>query len=217
MYSNMAAMPLDAAEQILSVNLLDELHISFYGPTEELYAKWQPPLKRDVTVGNIKRFHMLRQRMKRVKPKITLHVLGVPEIIHAARLGGYGDVQGYVDEIASVQFDTFHGDVPDYGGDQTAVMGKPPAPRVPCQRLWTGLNIHFDGSVVPCCIDYNDENVLGNVGKDTLQNVWDGLDFEAFRRLHMDWRWDEIPMCRECRVHEYQFSEEWTAYWLKKE
>lgn len=215
-YSNMAYVPESVMEQILSVDLLDELHISFYGPTEELYAKWQPPLKRGVTAENIKRFYLMRQRMKRVRPRITLHVLGVPELVQAARLGGYSDVQAYVDEVAAVQYDTFHGDVADYGGDQTAVMGKPPAPRVPCQRLWTGLNIHFDGSVVPCCIDYDDVNVLGNVAKDTLRNVWDGLNFETFRRLHMDGRWDEIPMCRGCRVHEYQFGAEWVKWWLSQ-
>jgi len=214
-YSNMAYLPNKTLKQIVDYDLLDELHISFYGPTEALYEKWQPPLKRAVTVKNIQKLFVYRHHMKRLKPKITLHVLSVPEIIEAS--SGYKDVVNFVDKVGNVQFDTFHGDIPDYGGDQTEFMGRPPKPRTPCQRLWSGINIHFDGSVVPCCIDYNDENVMGNVGKDSLADVWGGLNLQKFRRLHMERRWNEIDMCRECKVHEYQFSSEWVDYWLSRE
>lgn len=212
-YSNMSVVSDRLTRQIVDANLLDELHISFYGPTEELYAKWQPPLKREVTVDNIKRMFEYRQKKQRKKPVMTLHVLSVPELIVAAH--GYNDMRHYVDRVANVQFDTFHGDVPNMAGDQTLFMGAP-APRTPCQRLWSGLNIHFDGSVVPCCIDYDDENVLGNVNKTSLAKIWVNRDFQQFRKLHLEGRWNEIPMCRDCVVHEYQFSKEWIGYWETK-
>ena len=210
-FSNMSYVPNNVLTQIVEADLLDELYISFYGPTEELYRKWQPPLKRSDTIANIHKFYAYRQLRKRLKPKMILHVLSVPELIDA--VADYRDIIGFVDQVSNVQFDTFHGDIPDLAGDQTKFMG-PPKPRTPCQRLWGGMNIHFDGSVVPCCIDYNDENVLGNVSKDSLQDVWSGLNFTKFRRLHMERRWNDIPMCRDCRVHEYQFSAEWVDYWV---
>lgn len=209
-YSNMSVLPEDTMKRIVDYDLLDELHISFYGPTEELYQKWQPPLDRQTTIDNIKRIGLYRARHRRARPLLILHVLSVPEIIDA--LDGYKDVTPYVDRMANVQFDTFHGDIPDLAGDQTPYLGKP-KPRTPCQRLWSVINVHFDGSVVPCCIDYNDENVMGNVNEKTLQEIWVDLPFQKFRRLHMERRWDEIDMCRECRVHEYQFGREWIDYW----
>jgi radical SAM protein with 4Fe4S-binding SPASM domain len=212
-YSNMANVSEETIKQIVEFNLLDELHISFYGPTEELYAKYQPPLNRAQTVANIKKFREIRDKAGKSKPVMTLHVLNVPEILEASQ--GYADVIGYVDCNAVVQFDTFHGVIPDYAGDQTKVMGAP-AKRTPCQRLWTGLNVHFDGSVVPCCLDFNDEHVLGNVNKESLQEIWSGERFQAFRKLHLEKRWNEIEMCRNCRVHEYQFSKDWTAWWQNK-
>ena len=213
-YSNMSVVSDKLIHQIVDCNLLDELHISFYGPTEELYKKWQPPLKRETTVDNIKRFWKYRQMKHRSVPVMTLHVLSVPEIIMAS--DGYNDVRQYVDQMANVQFDTFHGDVPNLAGDQTLFLGTP-APRTPCQRLWSGINVHFDGSVVPCCIDYNDENVLGNASKDKLSKIWVNHEFQQFRKLHMQGRWNEIPMCRDCVVHEYQFSKEWINYWISQE
>ena len=212
-YSNMNYLPDETIKGIVDGDLLDELHISFYGPTEELYRKWQPPLDRARTVVNIQKMFTYRHLMRRCRPKMILHVLSVPEIMDAA--DGYADVKNYVDQIAGVQFDTFHGDVEDLAGDQTKYMGEP-APRVPCQRLWTGMNIHFDGSVVPCCIDYNDEHVLGNVSTESLHDIWNNLAYVKFRKLHTDGKWDSIPLCKDCRVHEYQFKKEWTDYWLNK-
>lgn len=210
-YSNMSVLPDNLIKKIVDFGLIDELHLSFYGPTEELYHKWQPPLKRVVTVDNIKRLYQYRNSRFKKKPVMTLHVLSVPELIEAA--DGYKDMIQYVDKIGNVQFDMFHGDIPDYGGDQTNYMMKPPAPRTPCQRLWSGINIHFDGSVVPCCIDYDDEHVLGDASKQKLSKIWVNQNFQEFRKLHMQGRWNEIPMCRNCVVHEYQFSEEWVTYW----
>lgn len=209
-YSNMNHVPKETIDSILEFDLLDELHISFYGPTEELYTKWQPPLKRADTVANIQQFFTLREQKRKKTPRITLHILNVPEILEKAQ--GYADVLPYVDCNAVVQFDTFHGAIPDMAGDQTKILGAP-AKHTPCQRLWTGLNVHFDGSVVPCCLDFNDEHVLGNVKEQTLEEIWNGEPFYKFRELHKHKRWDEIPMCRNCRVHEYQFSKEWRDYW----
>lgn len=209
-YSNMSILHRDF-EQIIKDGLLDELHISFYGPTEQLYKKWQPPLKRADTILNIKKAAGYRLKHKRTKPKLILHVLSVPEIIEAQQ--GYKDVAPYVDTICNVQYDTFHGDVPDLGGNQTRYMGEP-KPRTPCQRLWTGINIHCNGNVVPCCIDYKEEYVMGNIHEESLRDIWNNERFNAFRKLHLDGKWYKIPMCKNCKVHEYQFSEEWVSFWL---
>ena len=208
-YSNLSILHKDI-EKIIKLGLLDTLEISFYGPTEQLYKKWQPPLNRDKTIANIKRVKALRDRLKRTKPKIEIHVLSIPEIMD--NVWGYKEVAAYVDKITNVQFDTFHGDIPDLAGDQTQYLGRP-QPRTPCARLWTGVNIHFDGSVVPCCIDYNDEHVMGNVNDNTLDEIWNGKKFKRFRKLHIDRKWDKIKMCKNCTVHEYQFGNEWITFW----
>ena len=149
LYTNMNALTTEQTNKIIDYDLLNELHISFYGPTEALYNKWQPPLKWQQTKDNIKKFHIYRTEHFKTLPKMILHVLAVPEIFAAWK--GYEDIAKYVDTMSLVQYDTFHGDMPDYGGDQTRFMGRVPAPHTPCQRLWSGINIHYDGSVVPCC------------------------------------------------------------------
>ena len=208
-YSNMSKLH-PQFEQIIEQGLLDELHISFYAPTEELYRKYQPPLNRTETLTNIKKAAGYRLKHKRTKPELILHILSIPEIID--NIKGYDDVLPYVDRACNVQYDTFHGDIPDLAGDQTVYMGKPKK-RTPCQRLWGGINIHCNGNVVPCCIDYKEEHVMGNINEESLKDIWTGKRFTEFRKLHLEGKWDSIPMCKNCTVHEYQFSEEWVTFW----
>jgi radical SAM protein with 4Fe4S-binding SPASM domain len=211
LYSNLNLLNKDL-ERIIQFNLLDELHISFYGPTKELYQKYQPPLDWQQTQDNIKAVYDLKQKHSKTKPLMILHILAVPEILAESTKYTIGK---YVNNASIVQFDTFHGDIPNMAGEQTKILGKP-AERTPCQRLWTGLNIHFDGSVVPCCIDYNDEQVMGNVNNDTLEEIWNGDKFRRFRLLHTQKQWGQIELCKNCKVHEYQFSKEWIEYWNVK-
>ena len=209
LYSNLNHLPLENIKRILEHDLLDELRISFYGPTRELYKKYQSPLDYDKTVSNIKALWCLKKDMGKAKPFMLLHVLDVPDIM--AELDGYKSILPFVNAMATVWFDTFHGDIPDLSGKP-----KPDVKRVPFQRLWTALNVHFDGNVVPCCIDYNDEVVLGNVENETLQEIWNGTKMQLFRRLHLDGKQNTISLCKNCRVHETQFSAEWNNYWSEK-
>lgn len=212
LYSNMNVLHPDI-ERIVQNELLDELHISFYGPTKELYAKWQPPLDWEQTQANIKVFHELRKKHRKTKPVIYLHIITVPELVDH-----YKDYQiiKYVDQVSLVPFDTFHGDVPNLAGDQTKYLGTPKE-RSPCMRLWTGLNVHFDGTVVPCCIDYNEEIKLGNVNTQTLEEIWNSEPYRLLRLKHAQGKWNEIPLCKNCVVHETQFSEEWREFWKTKD
>jgi radical SAM protein with 4Fe4S-binding SPASM domain len=209
LYSNMGKLNIDF-ERIIQHDLLDELHISFYGPTEELYKKYQPPLDWAATKANIRKVETWKKQYSKCKPLTILHILAVPEI--TAEISKY-DVARNVDQASLVQFDTFHGDIPDMAGDQSKIMGKP-APRVPCQRLWSGLNVHFDGSVVPCCIDWEDKHVLGNVNDNTLEEIWNSAKFKEFRKQQIA---GQIEMCKECKVYEYQHSKEWIQFWLAKQ
>jgi len=209
-YSNMSILHSDF-ERIVKDGLLDELHISFYGATRELYAKWQPPLDYDKTVANIKAVKALKEKHRKTKPVTYLHVITVPELVN--------NFQSYtvlkdVDQAVLVPYDTFHGDVPDLAGDQTKYLGAP-SKRTPCMRLWTGLNVHFDGTVVPCCLDYDEVVKLGNVDTQSLEEIWNGEPFRLMRLKHAEGKWNEIPLCKNCNVHQ-QFGKEWRDYWNSK-
>ena len=67
-----------------------------------------------------------------------------------------------------------------------------------CDGLWIGVNINYDGTVVPCCFDFNGSFVLGDVKKQTLQEIWNSRAFSYFRKAHSARNPKLIPICGDC-------------------
>jgi radical SAM protein with 4Fe4S-binding SPASM domain len=55
-----------------------------------------------------------------------------------------------------------------------------------CEFPWTSLTVMADGSVVPCTQDYNCEMVMGNAGKQSLEEIWNSDTYDRFRRWHIE-------------------------------
>lgn len=66
-----------------------------------------------------------------------------------------------------------------------------------CLRMWRGCVITWDGLVVPCCFDKDAEHRLGDLKKQSFQEVWRGEAYAAFRRKLFTSR-KEIDICRNC-------------------
>ena len=71
-------------------------------------------------------------------------------------------------------------------------------PFMPCPFPWEYMAIQWDGSVVPCCRDYNGENILGNVTTQSLQEIWNSKPYEDFRTTHAEGAFLENRICTGC-------------------
>ncbi len=64
----------------------------------------------------------------------------------------------------------------------TSLGDKPTFPaHMPCPFPWQYLVVQWNGDIVPCCRDFNAVNVMGNVGKDSLLDIWNGPAYASFR------------------------------------
>jgi radical SAM protein with 4Fe4S-binding SPASM domain len=70
----------------------------------------------------------------------------------------------------------------------------------PCHYLWRGpVYVKHNGDVYPCCQSYMlDGAPVGNVGAQTLTQIWDGPAMQELRRRHAAGRAGEIAMCAKC-------------------
>ncbi len=65
---------------------------------------------------------------------------------------------------------------------QESVRVPPPPPHTqPCRFPRLQLGIDWDGTVVPCCVDFNAKNNLGNVDVTPLREIWAGKTLTALR------------------------------------
>jgi radical SAM protein with 4Fe4S-binding SPASM domain len=67
--------------------------------------------------------------------------------------------------------------------------------RTPCWVLFHQMMVLWDGTVVPCCVDYEGRQVLGDANKQTLKEIWDNASW--MREKHRNYDFD-IPICKNC-------------------
>ena len=70
-------------------------------------------------------------------------------------------------------------------------------PFMPCPFPWQYLVVQWNGDVVPCCRDFNGENVLGNITRSSLKDIWNGSKMGAFRSRMLSGQYDNA-ICPEC-------------------
>jgi len=80
--------------------------------------------------------------------------------------------------------------------------GRPVEHRI-CAQIFKSVQVQADGEVVPCCVDWRRINVLGDINKNTLYEIW---NCEKLRRLqieHLSGNKNGVEPCRDCRMNDY--------------
>jgi len=80
-------------------------------------------------------------------------------------------------------------------------------PGMPCPFPWQYLVVQWDGTVVPCCRDYDGANALGNIRDATLKEIWQGVALDRVRRQLAEGEYGDNELCRRCMAI-FQTSEE---------
>ena len=212
-YSNMSVMTEDKAKELLEARVLDNLEVSFYAPSKEIYETLQPPLKYEVTAENIRSFMRLKRGSGYTSPKVNLHYIAMPKLYSYEYVKAFlEEWSTVVDSVGFVHYDNWHGDQPDLESDEFWPT-LPEKEHFPCPRIWNSMTILSSGDVVPCCIDYEALEPMGNVAQHSLKEIWNNDRFQALRRLHVERRFDEIPLCRGCTLWRFQHQKEWNHFW----
>lgn len=66
-----------------------------------------------------------------------------------------------------------------------------------CWKMWHSCVITWDGKVVPCCFDKDAHFVLGDLTKNTFEEIWTGKKYNQFRTSLLTSR-SEIEICKNC-------------------
>jgi len=72
-----------------------------------------------------------------------------------------------------------------------------------CPQIFKSLQIQADGEVLPCCVDWKRVNVLGNINKDSLFEIWNGRKLRKLQIEHLIGNKDKIEPCKDCVMNEY--------------
>ena len=70
--------------------------------------------------------------------------------------------------------------------------------RQPCRYLWESVVVTQDGTVVPCCKDFDARVPLGNAFDESLEEIWNGPKMQNLRQAHVDGRFEDNELCSNC-------------------
>ena len=79
-----------------------------------------------------------------------------------------------------------------------------PFEKIPCPFIFERLNIDSRGKIMVCGFDISATTNMGNVHKQSIQEVWNGKEFNSYRKKHLEKRGNEIEMCKNCPDWKYR-------------
>ncbi len=174
----------------------DKIRFSWYGVSKESYAAIHGVKGhyRDLVKENILRLISIRDASNKKKPHIEVYFLQMSENQDEVDLFRR-EWEGVADDV-SIWKPHNWSDGRDYrelGNDKRS-----------CGRPFTGpVQIQWNGEIVPCCWDYNNNIVLGDVTHDMIASILKGREYDNLRNAHDKLEFHKFPFCDSCdQLHE---------------
>lgn len=186
---------------------LDKLIISLDGTTQESYSAYRSGGSFDKVIEGVENIVKTKSELKRKNPFIVLQFLvfrhNENELTEIKKLAKKLKVNKF--ELKSAQiYDFENGNIlipsnKKYSryrkvGEKYIIKNKL---KNKCFRLWTNPVITYDGKVVPCCFDKNAEYKLGDLKKNTFNEILNDKFYKKFRKKNLSHR-DIISICKNC-------------------
>jgi radical SAM protein with 4Fe4S-binding SPASM domain len=181
-------------EEILEDSGIDEIAFSLDAINKDTYQKIKRRSSFQAVQKNIAYF--LSQKRKRWKPFVNLHILKMKETVSEIDdfLKKWIPQLGKGDYILVKDVHNFAGQVEDRRLKEQIYS----AVRSPCRQLWKLLFVSWKGDVMPCCMDPHRKLKIGNLEESTLEELWKSPSLQKYRQIHLQGRYDEIPLCSKC-------------------
>lgn len=74
------------------------------------------------------------------------------------------------------------------------------------------MSILWNGDVTLCCYDYNGSNVIGNIGNNSMEEIWHSVKIEQIRDTFKNHTTNTLSLCNKCFLAPHNFSKEIPFY-----
>jgi len=178
-----------------------QISISFDAPSKEVYEQIRRGANYERTVKNIKRLLELKQELK---SRTICSVSIIKEPLTE------GKIDDFIKWCATLPFDYVRiNELLNVFGDSDLAMQATNIPKnMPvedypvCYGAWSHLLVCWNGSLVPCLLDYAHRFVIGNAHNDTIMNIWNGDRMQTFRTALVEHDYAKIEkkgvLCSNC-------------------
>ena len=195
-YSNISPLDAKRAEEMFDAKV-DVLSVSLNAFSKELYEKvMKLPYER--TQVNLHRF--IEMNDARGRP-VEVHVSLVPTEHHAPE-----EVERFRDYWTGKAHQVVIPPLIGWGGHFNLGVKKK---QYPCRYVWEVLQVDWDGTVAMCCEDYETRFPLGNLERQTPDEIWNSQMFQEQRRRQVEGDFSTPSICENC-IESHEVARE---YW----
>lgn len=196
---------------------LDYLVVSFDGIREESYRPVRVGGDLRRAMEGVGRLAEEKRRRRSDRPKINMGFIvtrlnesELPELERKAREIGFDatrpkylhTITRRVAEELRPLDPALRGTVGVRGPGRMLEQDVPGIHRVPvrngCGLLWEYAMVYWDGTMVPCCYDWDAEQKLGNAFETEFREIWSGPRYSEFRKRVTNDK-QSIHLCRDCQ------------------
>jgi radical SAM protein with 4Fe4S-binding SPASM domain len=171
---------------------LDEMRVSFYGMRPETYNVVMERLDYHLATRNVLNFLEQRSAFGRKKPKLELSYLVMKE--NESDVDAFREFWEPRADAIEIWKPHNYGDGRSYRERHRALEMK-----ATCGRPENGpLQIQWNGEVVPCCYDYNDQIKLGNAFETPVLDILNSEKYRLLRWSHKMKEFGLFPYCDQC-------------------
>jgi radical SAM protein with 4Fe4S-binding SPASM domain len=181
------------AEKIVQSGLT-RIRFSLDAISEETYAKIRIGGRFKKVMGNIELFLQKRAQLKSELPKVGVNFVRMKDNEH--------EIDAFIEywdkKVDFVKIQDFM--TPDTEGDFNHMKGETQTSvsNFRCNQPWQRLYIRGNGEVTPCCAMFSSYLKLGELGNQSLHELWNSKNMKDLRKLHAEGRFAENPVCLKC-------------------
>ena len=212
LYTNLQLQDQNMIEGLIK-SKLDAVLIAVDGATKESYEKYRVGGKFETILENIRYLVEARKRLQSTTPEINVQFINFDynhsELNQMKELvRDLGADNLYVKRPflfwGSDDKEKDHAFIPKQEEDNMSLYQESDEGDVSwvgtqkdmCELLWSSAVILADGSISPCCFDYDGKVVFGNVNETPFRKIWNNSMYKRFRKQNKK-DWKEIPLCHE--------------------
>ena len=181
---------------------LDRIVISVEGLSELEYSTFAlRKINFDKFVANIKKFYEIKDR------KCVIHIK-----IHNAAVRTSKKKKRFFEIFESICDEIYIENLVDLWPEKKSNLGldaghrfestPPPSSKV-CPQIFKSMQVNANGEVLPCCVDWKSINVVGDIKKNTLKEIWHGETIKDLQKKHLLGQRNTFSPCNECNHNEY--------------
>jgi MoaA/NifB/PqqE/SkfB family radical SAM enzyme len=174
---------------------IHELYVSVQGIDKESYeTTMRGSMRLERTLANVEHFLSEQGRRGIDRPRLWVTMVDT-NLIDARKAVAYWQGRGVDSKFTMLE--NRGGNIPEAESySRTGAMSTYDN----CPRPFKQAYIMFNGDMVLCCVDYSRKQVLGNITRSSIQEIWNGPIATEIRRRYIAREMDRLPLCGRCTI-----------------